>query len=413
MTEPDAAAETAVDATADQSETGAADTGAADTGAAETGAADTTGADTTSGDDVIESGVTDGADETDGGTDAEPTADAYDTKATEDADTSFDAASDVSDAIDATGSDAPDGATDSDAPDGADVADTTDAAEAPPTVAGDTCETATAITTDGTLFGLTLGGFANHYAGGLGCPSILDSAGVDRVFAIDVAPGKELIASMTRSFVSSLALVAGPASNCNGARECVAKDTTTGLVQKVRYRNDWTTTKTIFLIVDGPAGATGTFDLTVTRVDAPPAPDGDVCAKPSSLALSSSVLVVAGSLSGYSKDYATSSASPCKSYSGPERAYAVSIPAGKKLVAKTTPGSGLDTVLNLVLGDDLQCRAVGTVCAAGADAIGSAPDSLTYTNSTSSSQTGFLLVGSYGATPSGFTYSLETQLVTP
>lgn len=276
-------------------------------------------------------------------------------------------------------------------------------------VAGDTCGTAQALPADGVYGGQSLSGFVNDYAGGVGCPSASSSGGVDRVYAVELAAGKELGVEVSGTGLN-LSLVTGPATRCGSTRSCVASDASTAAIKSVRYRNYTGGTQTVFIVVDAPStGTTSTFSLSATRVDAPLVPAGEVCANASPLLLSTTVTSTLGTLVGYTKDYALSGTVGCKVYSGAEKVYAVTIPAGKKLVATSVPSGGMDTVLNLVLGDAAACVATGTICVAGADASGAAADTLAYTNVTSAPVTGFLIVSSFSSTTAA-DFSLETQL---
>ena len=122
-------------------------------------------------------------------------------------------------------------------------------------------------------------------------------------------------------------------------------------------------------------------------------------------------------LVGYAGNYAFTSAGACQSGSftttaSVDRAYAVSIPAGQRLLVNTTSPS-IDIVLNLVSGTDASaCTALS--CVAGADQTGQEePESLSYTNSSGTTFNGFLVVTSYGDTTGGDFYITSTVGVPP
>jgi hypothetical protein len=133
--------------------------------------------------------------------------------------------------------------------------------------ADDLCAGATPLTSGQVTTGTTVG-YSGDYGTGSGCQG---TAGPDRVYSIDVAPGATLSATVTPTGTSwnvSLNLMLGPASSCGiRPRTCVAGSDQSGAGQPeaVTYRNPTQETQTVFLVIESPSTTgSGTFSLVAT-----------------------------------------------------------------------------------------------------------------------------------------------------
>jgi hypothetical protein len=175
---------------------------------------------------------------------------------------------------------------------------------------------------------------------------------------------------------------------------------------------------------DGGAADGSSADARVTdaRPDAAPSSDGtaadasgpdvtpasgDVCA--------TAEAITAGTLTGqttvgYLDDY---DGSDCTGYtnSGPDRAYAIAVPAGQVLTARVLPAETMDAVVYLV-GSLSDCGAPEPACADWGD-YGSDgdPELAQVRNDGATELTVYVIVDSY--TDVGDTFTLETSLATP
>ena len=158
-------------------------------------------------------------------------------------------------------------------------------------------------------------------------------------------------------------------------------------------------------------GAARSFDLTLAFTTPPTAGADDVCVDSSTL-IAANTTLTAQSLDGYANNYGTGAgdcATVSASNTGIDRAYRVSIGAGKTFTATLSPDSSWDPTLSLVLGMATACSAGTLTCAAGEDGgYRGDPETLTYTNNTASAVDAFLIVDSW--TPSvgsPYAYSLS------
>src|SRR5690606_30059825 len=111
----------------------------------------------------------------------------------------------------------------------------------------------------------------------------------------------------------------------------------------------------------------------------------------------------------YQNDYDPTHAS-CEEGRGNDRVYAVTVPAGERLVATVTPQAGYDATINLVGGPAAMCTASPLVCLRSADlgASGGA-ETVTYDNNSAASAEIFLIVDGYAASSAG-TFTLDVTV---
>jgi hypothetical protein len=267
---------------------------------------------------------------------------------------------------------------------------------------GETCANAEVITVMGsvTLPNLTTVGYANDYGAGTNCAGV---AGADRVFSVTVPPGQRLRASVAPQV--DLSISVGTAAACtNTARVCLAGDDSGGAttVNSVAAANEGTTPLSLFLFIDTFATTTtGAFTLSVTLEAIAP---GDTCS--AAIVTSPPSLIGMETLTGFVND--VSGGTGCPTGTGPDRAYAVSVPQGQQLVASVTPTSTLDPSLAVVVGPSLACMQPRT-CAVSSNNAGAATETVRWTNEATTPQTVFLVVDSNASSPMG-TYTLQTTL---
>jgi hypothetical protein len=125
---------------------------------------------------------------------------------------------------------------------------------------------------------------------------------------------------------------------------------------------------------------------------------GETCQSPT--VVSSSGTITGQTTVGYINNIGTSNtaAALCGGYSntGPDRVYEVTVNNGQTLTATVTPTSSWDPGIYIVQGPATNCAASGTTCLGGSDANGGGTaDVATYTNSSGSAVTVFVVVDRY------------------
>ncbi|MBL8924412.1 MAG: hypothetical protein JNJ54_36525 [Myxococcaceae bacterium] len=253
--------------------------------------------------------------------------------------------------------------------------------------------------------------------------------GPDRVFQATVPAGQRLVVSVSPESVDaglvfdpSLSLVTTPASSCTSmdAGVCLAgRDERGG--DTVAFLNEEAFDRDVFVVVDSyltepdeTAGTTfeGAFVLSA-RLEQPGA--GDRCETAEPLAGTDTR---ASSLSGYGPDYGFRQSTGCALQSGPDRVFAVDVPAGERLTATASPSDAglndLDVVVNLVAAPAATCRQSPPVCLASADrGFRGEPDTASFINTGPGPQRVFVVVGSYYASPSTEDFLLRTTVLPP
>lgn len=280
---------------------------------------------------------------------------------------------------------------------------------------GDACEDPIVLLSGTPRTGETLTGFANDYFEGTGtgttCANSVVSAGVDRAYSVLVGAGEALTVSVTPSAGLDTAInLHGDIGSCS-SRACVTSSNTgaAGVADSLLWVNTGTTSRTMLVVVESPTGASGTFSIGVTTGLLP----GEVCTNTPS-PITTPTTLTAQSLAGYAVDYSQpTAANACEDSSGPDRVYAVTVPARQRLVATVTPASGLDPVINLLNGTASVCAAMPRVCSASADNSGSGGTEIgVWDNASTSPQNVFVVVSSYQAGSSTGTFSLGVNFTT-
>lgn len=253
---------------------------------------------------------------------------------------------------------------------------------------GDTCASALALTAGTPATGLALDAtFGNDYATtGTGCASY--NSGVDRAFSVDVPAGQRVLFTVTPSTSLDVSLsVAVDQTSCDG-RTCVASadDGFTGDPETASYFNATSATQTVYLVVDTGSTGTGTIDVLAT-VSTPPA--GDTCG--SATTLTAGTALTAQPLDAtFANDYTGSGTGCASTSSGADRAYALTVPAGKRGVFTVTPATTLDVTLSVTT-SVADCAARTCVANANAGTAGVA-ETTAWVNRGTTDQTVYLVV---------------------
>ncbi len=225
--------------------------------------------------------------------------------------------------------------------------------------ADDVCAGAAPLTVGGSLTNVSFAGYGNDYHAGTNCKS---GGGPDRVYALDVAPGQQLrvVATPSTGLDLDLNLVAD-APLCGVTCEVGVDEGGSGDPETLAWTNANTASRKMLLIVGSFNSGAGTFSLT-TSVGPPP--PGDTCA--SAPALDGGVLA-GQSTAGANNDY-DNGTNCVGNTSGPDQAYSLVVPGGKRATITVTPSASYNPSLNVVAGaTPAVCTAVPLVCAAGVD----------------------------------------------
>lgn len=288
---------------------------------------------------------------------------------------------------------------------------------------GESCTRPNVLTLPSTLTATTVGA-RNDVS--LRCTGF-SNPGPDLVYSATVPAGQRLVVSVEPTeadagllFDPSLSIVSGPAANCasTDAGVCLVGRDERG-ADTVAWLNEDVFEREVFVIVDSyltepdeTAGSTfqGTFSLSA-RLETPGA--GDRCETAETMPANGTRQ---STLTGYGPDYRFAQSTGCSLESGPDRVFAVDVPAGERLTATVTPApdAGLDVVVNLVAAPAATCRAAPPVCLASADrGFRDEPDSATFLNASATAQSLFVVVGSYFAMPPGGDFTLTTTSLPP
>jgi hypothetical protein len=266
-----------------------------------------------------------------------------------------------------------------------------------PLVPGEDCDTATDLGDGGVLTGQTTLGFeADLNTTNNGCAG---GSGRDRVYRISVPGGRRLTAVLgpDGGFNPVLDLMVGGLDACY-RRECSAASSAggTGAVETVEFTNGGAAPRTVFLSVDstsftGASGA-GNFDLATTFS---PALAGDTC--DNAIPVTNGTMLSASTAMNTRDVQRPSDGDGCQSLAGRDLVYSATVPAGQTLTVALTAVMG-DPTVNLIAGPASSCR-FNAACLAGVDTGGSGGnETLTWTNTGTTSQAVFIVIGNYLST---------------
>ena len=236
---------------------------------------------------------------------------------------------------------------------------------------GDSCSTATPLTSGTTLAAQTLTDYGDDVDDGDGCASAgLAGTAADRFYSVALPTGKQLTVTVTpQPGLDTLLSFIDVAVGCGAPLTCLAGDVTAmalaGQPDTLVYTNRSGAPLNILVDVDSRAGSTGTFDVVATIADPPP---GDFCGIATTLTLGTPA---AGSTLGATNDY--EGGERCAAgVTGPDVAYALSVPAGQRATVTVTPTSGdggFNPSISLVPGPAASCEASPRVCIGAGNAL--------------------------------------------
>jgi len=280
-------------------------------------------------------------------------------------------------------------------------------------VAGDTCESPTVLTSGTPRLGEVLSGFANDYFARSGTASscVGASDGVDRVYSTLVGAGETLQVTVTPSASLDTAIALhGDAAECL-SRTCQTGSNTggAGVADQLVWRNTGTTARTMLIVVETAAGASGTFSISTTTGALP----GDYCSN-TVAPITTAQTLTGQSLVGYAVDYSqTTAANGCEDSSGPDHVHQVTVPPRTRLVGTVTP-TNMDPVINIVPGaTSAVCDAMPRICGGSADGFASgSAETAVWDNGTTSPQNVYFVVAGYNSSSANGTYSLGVNYTT-
>lgn len=280
---------------------------------------------------------------------------------------------------------------------------------------GDTCATATALTSGATLTAQTLVNYGDDVDDGERCAygGFVGTA-ADRFYSVALPAGKQLTVTVTpQPGLDTLLSFVDAAVGCGAPFTCLAGDVASmalaGQPDTLVYTNRSGAPLSILVDVDSRAGSTGTFDLVATIAD-PPA--GDFCGIATSLTLGTPAT---GSTVGATNDY--EDGDRCASgFTGPDLTYAFDVPAGQRATVTVTPTSGdggFNPSISLVSGPAASCEANPRVCigAANAQPSSSAPRSATAFNGSAAPLPVFAIID--GLSGGAGTFSVSASAAAP
>lgn len=280
--------------------------------------------------------------------------------------------------------------------------------------AGDRCESAVTLTAGTALANQDLANFGDDYDGsGMGCDG---SSAADATYQVTVPAGQVLTLTVTpsASFDPVISIADGAAA-CDMTCVDSVDVGSDGDAETLVYKNTSGAAQTIFVVVDGYAGSTGTFSI-LAAVATPPA--DDVCS--GATALTAGTPLTNQTTVGYSNDYENGTGTVGCATSGTiggDRVYSLSVPAGQRATVTVTPPTSADggvgsfaPSISLVASPAATCAAMPRTCVGGMTS-GSTPRVATYINTGSAAATIFAIVDS--SSSAGGTFSIGYTLSTP
>lgn len=281
----------------------------------------------------------------------------------------------------------------------------------PPSLPGEDCASAAPLTPGVTRTQQTLDGYQRDYGEGTLCAG----GGEERVYSALVPPGQRLHVTATPApgFDVALSLVLGPAERCAAIpRVCLTHSDAAlgGQPESLTWLNRDSAPATVFVLVERASFGieNASFEL---RADIGERPAGDTCTSATTLLPG----VHSGQTSaGFTDDYSGFEAA-CGGGAtpGPDRVYALTVPANTTLRATVIPESAaFDPAVYIV---DARvpgaCEATPKPCFAGSDSGGDgASESVTYTNTTSQPIAAWLVVDTFRQATGGGAFALDVTL---
>lgn len=207
-----------------------------------------------------------------------------------------------------------------------------------------------------------------------GCPG---SSLNDRFYRVTVPAGQKLDVSLTKASPQQdarLALLASAPFICgSSATQCLDGDLiyfgATTSTAHAQWSNRGPTAYDVLIAVGTTASAPEAiltdYVLSVSLSSVSQAAAGDIC---ETAPLITAGTLTAQSIAGYTYDYNWGGPNhlngDCVTANGPDRAYAIDLPTGKRLTARVKPALGAFAVLNMVQGPAPHCNE-HTMCLSG------------------------------------------------
>ncbi|MDX2010771.1 MAG: hypothetical protein SFW67_11290 [Myxococcaceae bacterium] len=274
-----------------------------------------------------------------------------------------------------------------------------------PLPVGDTC--ALAPQAMATESGSTTG-YENNYASGGNCAL---GAGRDRVFALTVPAGQQLLATVTSTFPDggtsvnpTLSLLLGSDAGVCGSPLCAtSSNVETSNTETLAYFNGSTSAQPAYLVLDTTSSTDPGQAFNLTTVFSTPV-QGEVCQNP--IALVAGTPLTGQNLTTAVGHYAGTGTSCSSLSTRGDLVYSVVVPAGQNLTVSVTPDTSLNTSISLArtVADCASrvCILNGSTGAAGA------VDVVSYLNRGTSSETILVIVDS--STAAGGTFDILATL---
>jgi hypothetical protein len=219
-------------------------------------------------------------------------------------------------------------------------------------------------------------GRTNDYSPNSGGCTGYTASGPDRAYSIAMFAGEQLHVTATGNFDASLYLV----SNCADVNGSCLAGSDSGSVEEIAPV--FAQSGTYYVIVDGYGGASGSGDLTAEIRS------GDTCAD--AYVVPAGGGTFQGTTAGYAADYGTTQSSgSCTNFTqtGRDAVYRIDLAAGEQVTAALS--ATWDAALYLIS----NCANSAGTCVAGQD--DGNPESISYTNSTGSAATYYLVVDAW------------------
>jgi hypothetical protein len=246
---------------------------------------------------------------------------------------------------------------------------------------GETCADAAPLNFTGTAEYMTTMGRMNDYSPNSGGCTTYTAAGPDRAYAIAMFAGEQLQVALDPNGHDASLYVVSSCSDISGS--CIA-GSDTGVADTEEVMPVFPQSGTYYVIADGYGAAQGAGTITARIAS------GDTCADAYRVPARAGTFIFNGTTSGYGAELGTGTQSgSCTGYtqSGRDVVYEVRLAAGQQLSAS------LSTTWDAALYVVSSCASSGTTCLNGQD--NGNPETVSYTNASSSAQTVYLVVDSW------------------
>ena len=196
---------------------------------------------------------------------------------------------------------------------------------------------------------------------------------------------------------------------CAQPLRCVAGIGGTGGTATTTWDNVGTGTVTVMILVDTAAAVVGSTYTLTTSVAPVTLPPGDVCGN-TTAPITVDTMLTAQSLVGYGNNFTTGTTElGCTFGDGPDRVYAVTLPANTRLTTTaTSPTANLS--VSVVDGPAAACLANPLLCGASIDATFTGPEAVRFDNNTAAPRTVFVIVDRTAGTLATDTFDLALSL---